>query len=211
MNLKEIIIDCLGKVKAKDVLVYDMKGFSPFFDEMILATVDSLRQAGYSISMGEVREKFPDATINRSHIAAILTEKGYTASVSEAMNGILSRKAGYYVPPKRLDAMECISFITAIGAVPVIAHPFLNFTEEELREFITEGKKHGLCGMECEYSTYNKENSRLSMSIVNEYGILPSGGSDFHGTRKPEIGIGIGKGDLRVPTEWMTELKKATK
>lgn len=49
MNLKEIIIDCLGKVKAKDVLVYDMKGFSPFFDEMILATVDSLRQAAAGV------------------------------------------------------------------------------------------------------------------------------------------------------------------
>ena len=49
MNLKEIVIDSLGKVKAKDVLVYDMKGFSPFFDEMVLATVDSLRQASAGV------------------------------------------------------------------------------------------------------------------------------------------------------------------
>ena len=49
MNLREIILDCLGKVKAKDVLVNDMKGFSPFFDEMVLATVDSLRQAAAGV------------------------------------------------------------------------------------------------------------------------------------------------------------------
>ena len=49
MSLKQIIIDCLGKVKAKDILVYDMKGYSPFFDEMVLATVDSLRQASAGV------------------------------------------------------------------------------------------------------------------------------------------------------------------
>ena len=49
MSLKEIIIDCLGKVKGKDVLVFDMRGFSPFFDEMVIATVDSLRQAAAGV------------------------------------------------------------------------------------------------------------------------------------------------------------------
>ena len=50
MNLIEIIYDCLGKVKAKDVLEYDTKGFSPFYDTMILASVDSERQATAGVS-----------------------------------------------------------------------------------------------------------------------------------------------------------------
>ncbi|MDE5566011.1 MAG: ribosome silencing factor, partial [Anaeroplasmataceae bacterium] len=45
MTLREIVLECLGKIKAEDILDYDMKGYSPFFDEMILASVDSLRQA----------------------------------------------------------------------------------------------------------------------------------------------------------------------
>lgn len=45
MTLREIVLDCLGKIKAQDILDYDMKGYSPFFDEMFLASVDSQRQA----------------------------------------------------------------------------------------------------------------------------------------------------------------------
>lgn len=45
MNLREIILDCLGKVKAQNIISYDMKGYSPFYDEMIIATVDVERQA----------------------------------------------------------------------------------------------------------------------------------------------------------------------
>ncbi|MDE6947087.1 MAG: ribosome silencing factor [Anaeroplasmataceae bacterium] len=44
------ILECLGKVKACDILIYDMKGFSPFYDTMILASVDSERQASASVN-----------------------------------------------------------------------------------------------------------------------------------------------------------------
>ncbi|MDE7161250.1 MAG: RsfS/YbeB/iojap family protein, partial [Anaeroplasmataceae bacterium] len=50
MTLKEIVYDCLGRVKAEDILEYDMKGFSPFFDTMVLASVDSERQASAGVS-----------------------------------------------------------------------------------------------------------------------------------------------------------------
>ena len=50
MNLIEVIVDCLNKVKAKDILNYDMTGRSPFFDNMVLASVESERQASAVIS-----------------------------------------------------------------------------------------------------------------------------------------------------------------
>ncbi len=169
--------------------------------------VKSLACAGYDVDYSEIKEKFPNAIINRSHIAAILTGKGYTSSVNEAMKGILSRKAGHYVPPKRLSAMECIGFITEIGAVPILAHPFLNLTYEKLRDFISEGKMYGLCGIECEYSEYDAETTKLSYALADEFDLLPSGGSDFHGTRKPDIVLGTGKGNLKVPLKWAEDLK----
>ncbi|MBR6806918.1 MAG: PHP domain-containing protein [Clostridia bacterium] len=171
----------------------------------------SLVRGGYDVDYDKIKEKYPNAIINRAHIAAELTEKGYTSSISEAMRGILSREAGHYVPPRRLSAIECIEFIGKIGAVSVVAHPFLNLTEEKLRELLAEGKKHGLCGIECEYSMYDEGTAKLSVALSREFGLLPSGGSDFHGARKPEIAIGTGKGSLRVPAEWMTELKKTVK
>ncbi len=45
MTLREIVLENLGKIKATDIIDYEMKGYSPFFDEMILASVDSERQA----------------------------------------------------------------------------------------------------------------------------------------------------------------------
>lgn len=50
MALNEIIYNCLGKVKAENILEYNMKGFSPFYDTMILASVDSERQARSGVS-----------------------------------------------------------------------------------------------------------------------------------------------------------------
>ncbi|MDE7263146.1 MAG: ribosome silencing factor [Anaeroplasmataceae bacterium] len=50
MTLNEIIYDCLGKVKANHVLEYNVKGISPFFDTMILSSVDSERQATAGVS-----------------------------------------------------------------------------------------------------------------------------------------------------------------
>ena len=50
MNLIDVIVDCLNKVKAKDILNYDMTGRSPFYDNMILASVESERQATAVIS-----------------------------------------------------------------------------------------------------------------------------------------------------------------
>lgn len=168
---------------------------------------ESLKRAGYDIDYSEVKERFSGAVINRSHIAEILTEKGYENSVDEAMKGILSVGGGHYVPPKRFSAMECIEFITEIGAVPVLAHPFLNLTSEQLRDFLAEGKLCGLRGMECEYSTYDSETRFSAYAFAEEFSLMKSGGSDFHGSRKPDIALGVGRGNLKVPFQWADELK----
>lgn len=169
--------------------------------------LESLKRANYDIDYTEVTERYSGAVINRSHIAVILMERGYVKSIDEAMKGLLSVEGGHYVPPKRFSAMECIDFITEIGAVSVLAHPFLNLTYETLRKFLSEGKKHGLCGMECEYSTYDEETRSSAYALSGEFGLIKSGGSDFHGSRKPDIALGIGKGNLKVPFQWAEDLK----
>lgn len=61
--------------------------------------------------------------------------------------------------------------------------------------------------MECRYSLYDEATTQLSLSLADAFGLLKSGGSDFHGTRKPDIEIGVGKGSLNVPYEWYLTLK----
>jgi predicted metal-dependent phosphoesterase TrpH len=95
--------------------------------------------------------------------------------------------------------------------VAVLAHPFLNLNEEELRTFLPKAKAAGLDAMETLYSTYDDTTTALSVSISEEYGLKQSGGSDFHGSRKPDISLGVGRGNLSVPVSVLEELRSAAK
>ena len=172
--------------------------------ELIVALV----KAGYDITYDEVAARVPHGQFNRSHVGEVLAEKGYTPSIAEAFCTVLSKSGGLYRQPKRLPALEVISFLRSIGATPVLAHPFLSLSEKELRLFLGEAVKHGLCGMETVYSTYDDETARLAVSIAEEFGLKQSGGSDFHGARKPDIAMGTGRGNLLVPFAFVEELRQ---
>ena len=171
------------------------------------ALVQVLNRAGYSLDYEEIRAAHPDGTVNRAVIAAALLEKGYVDSVSVAFTGLLSRKAGFYVPPERPSAFDTIAFLRHIHAVPVLAHPFLNLKEEELRRFLPEAKAHGLAAMETLYSGYTPEITAAARDLAGEFGLLESGGSDFHGETKPQIRLGTGKGTLAVPAAFADALQ----
>ena len=170
--------------------------------------VAALNAAGYALSYEEIKAKTPQGHINRAHIAAEMLELGYVESVQAAFRTLLSPKHGLYHPPKRIDAYDAICFIKSIGAVAVLAHPFLSMDEELLRAFLPRAVEAGLDAMEVFYSKYDKETTLLAVKIAEEYGILPSGGSDYHGGNKPDIAIGIGRGDLKIPHQWLNGLKK---
>ncbi len=174
-----------------------------------LNLIQALNQAGYAIDYEAIKNATPNQKFNRAHIAAELTRKGYTSSIKEAFKKLLSPSAGYYKEPEMLSVWEMLDFITQIGAVPVLAHPFLNLSEPELIQFLPRAKARGLVGMECSYSLYDSEKTQKSFALADEFGLKYSGGSDFHGSNKPDIAIGIGKGNLQIPYEWVTALKNA--
>ena len=175
-------------------------------DESNIALVENLQRGGYDIDYGELKAANP-GIVNRAHIAAKLVEKGYTGSIKEAFSTLLAKDGRYYVQPKRLDVFETIKFIKSIGAVAILAHPFLSLSEAELRKFLPEATKCGLDGMETFYSEYDEATTELAMRIAHEFGIKQSGGSDYHGARKPGIDLGTGRGDLRVPEALLEELR----
>lgn len=176
-----------------------------------LDLMDKLNAAGYAIDYEKIKSSTPKGQVNRALIAAELTRLGYTESVQDAFKKLLSPKRGFYTPPTRPSPFETIRFIKSLGAVAVLAHPFLNLQEKELREFLAEAVPCGLDAMETIYSTYDEKTAALAEQIAKEFGILSSGGSDYHGGNKPHIQMGIGQGDLQIPIERMTELEKRTK
>lgn len=170
--------------------------------------VEALARTGMELSYEAIKAKTRSGYVNRAHIAAELMDKGYAASFDEAFRVFLSPKRGYYTPPKRLDAYEIIRFIKSIGAVSVLAHPFLSMDEQKLRAFLPKAKECGLDAMETLYTKYDAQTTGLAIAIAREYGIGQSGGSDYHGTNKPDTMLGTGWGDLQVPLTFLERLRE---
>ena len=168
---------------------------------------ENLRRGGYEIDLAAIKAQTPNGHINRAHIAAALVEKGYVKTIREAFETLLKKDGEFYVPTKRLDALQTVAFIKELGGAAVLAHPLLDLTESALLGFLKAAKPCGLDGMETRYSTFDDETTARLEKIAAEYGLLCSGGSDFHGDRKPDIGLGIGRGDLKVPTAYFERLR----
>ncbi|MBE6983949.1 MAG: PHP domain-containing protein [Ruminococcaceae bacterium] len=169
----------------------------------------ALNNAGYDLCFEKIRNATPSGKFNRAHIAAELTQKGYVSSIKEAFSTLLAPKHGYYKEPKRPTVWEMLELIKSIGAVPILAHPFLNLEGDRLRIFLPQAKENGLIGMECYYPLYNKSTTEKSLELASYFRLKPSGGSDFHGSNKPDIALGVGKGNLQIPYDWAIALKTA--
>ena len=171
-----------------------------------LALAAALRDAGYPIDYEAVKAR-TNGIPNRAHFALELMEMGYLSSIREGCLTILSPKSGLYTPPKRATAFDTVAFIRSIGAVPVLAHPFLNLNEADLRIFLAEAKPCGLAAMETLYSTFDENLTAKAIAIAEEFGLKQSGGSDFHGSNKPDITMGTGRGNLAIPLEFLHTLE----
>ena len=169
--------------------------------------IDALNKAGYEIDYEYLKNSTPCGKFNRAHIAAELTRKGYTESIKAAFDTLLSKTAGYYKEPRRPDFFEMIDFIKSIGAIPVLAHPFLNLNKDELEILLPLAKERGLVGMECFYSLYDEKTTEASFALADKFELKYSGGSDFHGENKPNIMLGVGKGNLKIPYSPASALK----
>lgn len=179
-------------------------------DQSNALTLAKLQADGYDVSIEQMLKNNPDGYINRVHLAQALMEKGYVKSIDDAFDNLLSKEGKYYVQPKRPSVEQTLRFIHKIGAVSVLAHPFLSLSETELEGFLSQYSCL-LDGMETNYSTFSAEQTTLAKNLADRFGVLYSGGSDFHGENKPEISLGVGKGSLVVPYEYCAKLKERIK
>lgn len=174
--------------------------------ESNLELARNLTQAGYPIDYEALERATPGGQVNRAHFAAELTRLGHTSSMDQAFRQLLTPEAGLYHPPRRLDALETIRFIRALGAVSVLAHPFLNLDDKELETFLRLAVPAGLDAMEARYSKFDDKATRTALALAERFGLLCSGGSDYHGANKPGLAMGSGYGNLAVPMEYYEKL-----
>ena len=162
---------------------------------------------GIPISYDKMRRRFGEV-IGRPHFARILVELGLARNTRDAFDRYVEKGQKYYMPRNFLSIERSVEIIREAGGIPVLAHPFQYKRDDAgLRDILEHCMDHGLMGMECRYSGYTQEQSTYLEALADEYGLLKTGGSDFHGISKPDIRLGEGKGSLNVPYEFLKKIK----
>lgn len=163
--------------------------------------VDRLNSIGLSLSMNELLNEFGNGQLGRPHIARLMVKKGYVESINEAFDKYLGKGKPAYLDKYRIDCSRAIEVILGAGGIPVIAHPFFINPRDvaDIEDLIISLKKMGLKGIEVYYPEHSPYVISQLADMANRHELLMTGGTDFHGSLKPEIKMGSGRGNFSVP------------
>jgi hypothetical protein len=172
--------------------------------------LEALTELGMPITIEEVELEAGGGSVGRPHIAAVMMEKGYVESIQEAFDSWLASGKPAYRGRPRLMPEEAISLARESRAVPILAHPHtLNIDRApEMADLLKRLRGAGLIGLEAQYSVYQQHERDGYGHLARRFGLVPSGGSDYHGSYKPGLALGSGYGDLVVPESTLEELRK---
>lgn len=170
--------------------------------------VDTLRANGMDITFEEVLEVAGDGSVGRPHIARVLLRRGYVDSIQDAFDRWLAKGRPAYFDRVRLTPEDSIDLAHASGAITVLAHPLsLDLERGALEVFLDELASAGLDGVECEYGRYTPDERAGLRAEAEARGLAVTGGSDYHGANKPDLAVGVGRGDLVVPDDLLDALE----
>lgn len=167
-----------------------------------------LREHGIDISMEQLRERFPDSVVTRGLYAKYMYETGQIKSMREAFDRYISDTGPCFIPREKVTPEQAIELIHKAGGIAILAHPVLYYMgSTKLDAFVARLKDEGLEGLEAVYTTYTPSDERDIKRLAKKYDLLITGGSDFHGTTKPDTDLAVGYGKLFVPEELLDILK----
>lgn len=152
------------------------------------------RELGIPVTTDDLRSANPDTIITRAHFAQYLLTHHHVASWEEAFSRYLGYDAPCFVPREYMDPERAVSLILQAGGIPVLAHPLLyKLPPAELEALIKRLADVGLAGLEVYYSSNTRFDEQICYSLANRFGLLMTGGSDFHGDNKPNLYMGTGR------------------
>jgi 3',5'-nucleoside bisphosphate phosphatase len=163
--------------------------------------IKRLNDLGINISIQEVIEFSGEGQAGRPHIARLMIKKGYVESIDEAFDKYLAKGKPAYVDKYRVECGRIVEIILGAGGIPVLAHPALIelSNDRKFEDLIVELKSMGLKGIEAYYPEHSKDQVSYYLKLAEKHKLLVTGGTDFHGSLKPDINMGSGKGDFHVP------------
>jgi hypothetical protein len=201
------------------MLVYFLEpGEGPLQDELVRLQVARdtrnermvarLAELGLPVSREELDAEAGGSGAGRPHVAAILVRKGVASSVQDAFDRYLAKGRPAYMEKERLEPIVAIELSLESGALAVLAHPLsLGLSPGELEATVRELAHAGLAGLEAIYGRYSRE-ERADLAVMAAHaGLAITGGSDHHGSYKPDLKVGVGRGDLHVPDGALAALR----
>ena len=204
-------VSCEWSPGSLHVLVYFVEpGEGPLQDELVRLQadrvernrlmIDRLSAAGLPVTTEELEAEADGDGAGRPHMASILVRKGVVDTVQEAFDRYLGKGRPGYVSKARVSATTVAKLAHDSGGVAVLAHPLsLKIGETELTSAVAELAEAGFTGLEALYGRYSPEDRAGLADIARRHGLVVTGGSDHHGTYKPDLTVGTGRGDLSVP------------
>jgi predicted metal-dependent phosphoesterase TrpH len=204
-------LSCEVSSGSMHILVYWLEpGAGPLQDELgrLQAARDQrnrimaglLQRLGLPVTYDELQQEAGGSGAGRPHVASILVRKGVVSSVQEAFDVWLAKGKPAYVEKERLTPSDALRLARRSGAVAVLAHPLtLGLSRTELDRTVGELAEQGLEGLEAIYGRYSPAEREGLAALAASHGLVATGGSDHHGAYKPDLRVGVGRGDLDVP------------
>ncbi len=175
------------------------------------ALAERLQQLGVPVSLEQAAAYAgtPEG-VGRPHFARAMVDLGVVGSVDEAFDRYLANGAAAYVPKGRLTVADVCGLARDSGGVAVLAHPHtVGLEGDALASAVAAMVDAGLAGLEAVYGTYSPRQRTDMANLARRFGLVPTGGSDFHGATRPGVHVGTGTGDLKVPDRVLDQLEVA--
>ena len=168
--------------------------------------VTRLQELGFDITLAEAEARGRGMT-GRPHFAQIMVEKGYVSNLRQAFDDYLDESAKGYVFRAEPQFAEGVQRIRAAGGIASLAHPVR--VKGDIPALMPELCDSGLNAIEAYHSDHTPDDTKLYLSLASRYGLRVTGGSDYHGTVKPNVVLGAGyNGNLRIPPDLLDRLRK---
>ena len=166
-----------------------------------------LNAMGLMLSMNEVSSFAGENNVGRLHFALALQARGYVRTTQEAFDKYLAKGKAGYANRLRFKPLGGVGMIRNAGGIAVLAHPFtLNLGKQALADCVGELVQGGLQGIEIFYPQHSPKLIRQYFDLAEQFRLVATGGTDFHGTPMPDVKLGRGFGVLNVPNTVLEQL-----
>lgn len=182
-------------ISRPDVLESQLSHFRDAREVRAQSIVERLRRLGINVELEAVMEEAAGGAVGRPHVARALIRGGHVRDSREAFDRYLGAGRPGFIPKARLEVREAIELAHSAGAITVWAHPGQEGRRERLEPLV----KLGLDGIEIKHPSHMAEDVKRLSALADFFGLVPSGGSDWHGSPEGPRTIGC----MHIPPAWL--------